>query len=89
MCRAPLENGSIEEGSSEEEEDSDFDIDEANQGMLKAAFFGHFNIVCLMFFRGANKLYDHPCPETAFINIKLPKTRGRCEQICDQVLKEI
>ena len=33
--------------------------------------------------------YGHPCPEAAFINIKLPKTRERYEQICDQVLKEI
>ena len=54
MCRAPLGNGSIEEGSSEEEEDSDFDIDESNQGMLEAAFFGHFDIVHLTLFRGAN-----------------------------------
>ena len=43
MCRAPLE-----------EEDSDFDIDEANQGMSEAAFFGHFDIVCLLLSRGAN-----------------------------------
>ena len=35
------------------------------------------------------QLYGHSCPETAFINIKLPKTRERYEQICSQVLKEI
>ena len=51
MCRASLGNGSIEEGGSEEEEDSDFDIDESNQGMFEAALFGHFR---LMLFRGAN-----------------------------------
>ena len=43
MCRASLE-----------EDDSDFDIDEANQGMFEAAFFDHFDIVHLMLFRGAN-----------------------------------
>ena len=43
MCRASLE-----------EEDSDFDIDEANQGMFEAAFFGHFNIDRLMLSQGAN-----------------------------------
>ena len=47
MCRASL-------GRPVEEEDSDFDIDESNQGMLEAAFFGHLDIVCLMLFRGAN-----------------------------------
>ena len=35
------------------------------------------------------QLYGHTCPEAAFINIKLCKTRKRYEQICDQVLKEI
>ena len=35
------------------------------------------------------QLYGHSCPEAAFINIKLPKTRERYEQICEQVLKEI
>ena len=54
MCRALLGNGSIEKDSSEKEEDSDFDIDEANQGMLEAAFFGHLDIVHLMLFRGPN-----------------------------------
>ena len=43
MCRAPF--------GRPEEEDSDFDIDEANQGMLEAAFFGHFDIVRLMLSR--------------------------------------
>ena len=43
MCRAPLE-----------EEDSDFDIDGANQGMLEAALNGHIEIVHLMLFRWAN-----------------------------------
>ena len=42
MCRAPLE------------EDSDIDIDEANQVMLEAALNGHIEIVRLMLFRGAN-----------------------------------
>ena len=32
------------------------------------------------------QLYGHPCPEAAFLNIKLPKTRGRYKQIRDQVL---
>ena len=43
MCRAPLEK-----------EGSDFDINEANQGMFEAAFFGHFDIACLMLSWGAN-----------------------------------
>ena len=47
MCRAPL-------GRPVEEEDNNFDIDESNQGIFEAAFFGHFNIVRLMLFRGAN-----------------------------------
>ena len=35
------------------------------------------------------QLYGHTCPEAAFINIKLCKTRERYEKICKQVLKEI
>ena len=35
------------------------------------------------------QLYEHICPEAAFINIKLCKTRERYDQICEQVLKEI
>ena len=35
------------------------------------------------------QLYGYPCPEAAFLNIKLCKPRERYEQICDQVLKEI
>ena len=35
------------------------------------------------------QLYGHTCPEAAFINIKLCKTRERYEKICEQVLKEI
>ena len=35
------------------------------------------------------QLYGHTCPEAAFINIKLCKTRERYEQIYEQVLKEI
>ena len=42
MCRAPLE------------EDSDFDIDEANQEIFEVVFFGHLDSVRLMLFRGAN-----------------------------------
>ena len=41
MCRAPLE-----------EKDNDFDIDEANQGMLEAALNGHIEIVSVMLIRG-------------------------------------
>ena len=44
MCRAPLERPL-------EEEDSDFDINEANQGMTASSIFDHF---CLVLFRGAN-----------------------------------
>ena len=32
------------------------------------------------------QLYRHTYPESAFINIKLCKTRKRYEQICDQIL---
>ena len=35
------------------------------------------------------QLYEHTCPEAAFINIKIFKTRERYEQICDQILIEI
>ena len=49
MCRTPLE-----EDSSKEEEDSDFDIDEANQGMFEAALNGHIEIVRQMLAQGAN-----------------------------------
>ena len=35
------------------------------------------------------QLYGHSCPEAAFLNIKLLKTREHYEKICDQVLKEI
>ena len=44
MCRAPLE-----------EEDSDFDIDEANQGIFEAALNGHIEIVRLMLVQGADE----------------------------------
>ena len=46
ICRASV-------GRPVEEEDSDFDIDEANQGMLEAAFDGHIEIVRQMLSRGA------------------------------------
>ena len=35
------------------------------------------------------QLYDHPCPETAFINIKLCKTRERYEQYVIKSIKKI
>ena len=35
------------------------------------------------------QLYGHTCPEAAFINIKLCKTRERYEKIREQDLKEI
>ena len=47
MCRAPLE-----------EEDSDFDIDEADQGMFEAALNGHIEIVRQMLAQGANN-FNH------------------------------
>ena len=44
MCRAPLERPA-------EEEDSDIDIDEANQRMTASSIFDYFR---LMLFRGGN-----------------------------------
>ena len=63
--------------------------------------FKHLQLCFIRMFRNKQKisvrytlchiaqLYGHPYPKTAFINIELPKTRERYEQICDQVLKEI
>ena len=47
MCRAPL-------GRPVEEEGSDFDTDEANQGMFEAVLNGHIEIVRQMCAQGAN-----------------------------------
>ena len=34
------------------------------------------------------QLYDHPCPETAFIDIKLCKTKEWYEKKCNQIFKD-